>query len=45
MAFWDIIDHERKGYTTFPDFVRVLKMFKFNLNPWTLAAIKQEFEW
>ena len=45
LSFWDIIDHERKGYVDFKDFVRVLKMFKFSLDPWTLSAIKNEFSW
>lgn len=26
-------------------FVRVLKMFRFNLNTWTQDSIKEEFEW
>jgi hypothetical protein len=44
LAFWDIIDKERKGYVDFNNFVRVLKMFRFHLPQWTLNNIRHEFQ-
>lgn len=45
LSYWDIIDEDRKGYLDYNEFVRALKMFRFHLQPWTLSAIRNEFEW
>lgn len=45
LSFWDIIDEDRKGFVNYSGFIRVLKMFRFNLQPFTLPAIKKEFDW
>jgi len=43
-GFWNLVDSQLNGYLTFKQFEILLKMFRFEIQPYNLEEVKKEFK-
>eukprot|EP00352_Strombidinopsis_acuminata_P006295 CAMPEP_0176354532 /NCGR_PEP_ID=MMETSP0126-20121128/12621_1 /TAXON_ID=141414 ORGANISM="Strombidinopsis acuminatum, Strain SPMC142" /NCGR_SAMPLE_ID=MMETSP0126 /ASSEMBLY_ACC=CAM_ASM_000229 /LENGTH=171 /DNA_ID=CAMNT_0017706741 /DNA_START=399 /DNA_END=910 /DNA_ORIENTATION=- len=45
LSFWCIVDEDKKGYLTVPEAKELFEALRFDIRPYGLDSIKDEFKW